>query len=114
MIIDLILDRKDGTPYRPNRFRERVAEYGETWPEMAAPILDAMEHGTDGTIKAALCQYVIENEYSPEICDYLCSVSWAMPDQINIMCADCKLYGRQCQGTTNLTYTGCVYRKTRR
>lgn len=76
MIIDLILDRKCGSSYSPKEFRRRVAEYGETWPEMAAPILEAMDNGTDGTIKAALCQYVIGNEYNPEICDYICSVSW--------------------------------------
>lgn len=77
MIIDLILDRKCGCSYSPKEFRRRVAEYGETWPEMAAPILEAMDNGTDGTVKAALCQYVIGNEYNPEICDYICSVRWA-------------------------------------
>lgn len=76
MIIDLILDRKCGSSYSPKEFRRRVAEYGETWPEMVAPILEAMDNGTDGTIKAALCQYVIGNEYNPEICDYICSVPW--------------------------------------
>ena len=77
MIIDLILDRKDGTPYRPTDFTRRLTEYGETWPEMTAPILDAFQHGTNGTIKAALCQYVIAQGYSPAICDYICSVKWA-------------------------------------
>ena len=76
MIIDLILDRKDGSSYSPKEFRRRVAEYGETWPEISAPILEALDNGTDGTIKAALCQYVIGNEYNPEICNYICSVPW--------------------------------------
>lgn len=76
MIIDLILDRKCGSPYSPKDFTRRVAEYGENWPAMAAPILDAFQYGTEGTIKAALCQYIIKQEYNPEICNYICSVSW--------------------------------------
>lgn len=114
MIIDLILDRKDGSPYSPTNFRQRLAGYGETWPEMTVPILDAFQHGTEGTIKAALCRYVMENEYNPEICDYICSVSWTMPDQINLMCASCSLFGKWCPGTKNLTYSGCIYKQTKR
>ena len=108
MIIDLILDRKDGKPYDPAAFYRDVAGYGDTWPDIADPITAAMDYGTDADVKRALCEYVRAGEYSAKICDYIESVAW-LP--LNPICTGCKARGTTCNGTTCQTWTGCIYRK---
>lgn len=76
MIIDLILDRKDGYKYNPKEFYNEVMDYGDTWPELANPITYAMDTGTDDDVKRELCGYVIKCGYNPKICDYINSVEW--------------------------------------
>jgi hypothetical protein len=76
MIIDLILDRKDGKPYSPKKFYDEVMAYGKTWPKMAYPIADAMDVGTEKQVKLALEKYITDNEYNPSIIDYINSVNW--------------------------------------
>lgn len=76
MIIDLILDRKDGKPYNPTYFYEEVKEYGEVWPEIAKPILEAMESGESGEVRLALCRYIDEQGYNPIIKNYIRRVNW--------------------------------------
>lgn len=76
MIIDLILDRKDGYKYRPKDFYDYVMDYGETWPELANPITAAMDSGTEEDVKRELCEYVIKCGYNTAICDYINSVEW--------------------------------------
>ena len=78
MIIDLILDRKDGAYYDPVEFGFQVAEYAGIF-ECAEPILKALENGTEKAVKLALCDYILSNGYNPEICSYVYSVSW-LPD----------------------------------
>lgn len=113
MIIDLILDRKDGKPYDPAAFYRDVAGYGGTWPDIADPITAAMDYGTDADVKRALCEYVRAGEYSAKICDYVQRVTWLYPDALplNPICTGCKARGTTCNGTTCQTWTGCVYRK---
>ena len=79
MIIDLILDRRGGVAYDPQQFYFDVLEYREIWPELSDPITRALDGGTEEDVKRELCKYVTENGYSPEICDYINSVSW-LPD----------------------------------
>ena len=76
MIIDLILDRKDGQKYNAREFYCDVAEYGDIWPNLAHPITRALDGGTEEDVKRALCDYVIKCGYLPEICAYINSVSW--------------------------------------
>lgn len=76
MIIDLILDRKDGQPYNPTYFYEEVKEYGEVWPEIAKPIMRAMLSDKSSEVQDALCRYVDEQDYNPAIKDYIRSVNW--------------------------------------
>lgn len=72
MIIDLILDRKDGYRYNAHEFYGEVMEYGEVGFE----ITRAMDEGTEEDVKNALCQYIDENEYNPEIKKYINYVNW--------------------------------------
>lgn len=72
MIIDLILDRKDGYRYNAHEFYGEVMEYGEVGFEITC----AMDEGTEEDVKNALCQYIDENEYNPEIKKYINSVNW--------------------------------------
>jgi len=77
MIIDLILDRKDWeeegyNTYDAKQFYDNVVAYGEIGFEIAR----ALDGGTEENVKKALCDYVINNEYNPKICDYINSVKW--------------------------------------
>jgi hypothetical protein len=72
MIVDLILDRKDGAPYDPDTFHFSVTQYGNVGHD----ITYAFTHGTSDTVAKRLCEYVIDNGYNPDICDYINSVSW--------------------------------------
>ena len=72
MIIDLILDRQDGFGYSPKEFYDEVSEYDEDGWEIAR----ALDSGTERDIKKALCDYVVNNDYNADICDYINSVKW--------------------------------------
>lgn len=76
MIIDLILDRRDGCEYSPREFYNEIMEYGRFFGEMAFKIARAMDMGEEDDVKRELCNYVIEQNYNPEICDYINSVNW--------------------------------------
>lgn len=72
MIIDCILDRKDGDPYSPEQFYRDVFEYGD----VGFDITRAMDGGTEQDVKDALKQYIDKQGYAPEIKDYIDSVEW--------------------------------------
>ena len=72
MIIDLILDRKDGDKYRPEVFYRRVYMYGE----IGFGISSAMDGGTENDVKRELCNYVVENGYDEKICEYINKEKW--------------------------------------
>lgn len=105
MIIDKILDRKDleaaiaaegctieeyqewyeslteseqdmqDTPYDTRDFYNYVHE---EWSAIGvgADILTAMDGGSEEDVKRALCKYILENDYNPQICDYINQVEW--------------------------------------
>ena len=95
MIIDLILDRQDDEndiaagythkrlfngelvplAYSPSEFYRRVREY-ETGFDFAPEITLAMDYGTESDVKIAICNYIIANDYNPEICNFVNSVNW--------------------------------------
>ena len=76
MIIDLILDRKDGVEYDPHKFFGMICEYEDNFGWTDHKISNAMESGNEQDVKRELCSYVINNGYNPEICNYINSVSW--------------------------------------
>ena len=79
MIIDMILDRKDGIPYDPGRFysyclgEESIFKFDRT-------ITRAMDYGTEDDVREALCSYVIRAGYNPDICNYVRRKKWLEPD----------------------------------
>ena len=76
MIIDLILDRKDGEQYTVKEFLQGVKRYSGTWPEMCKPIIEAFESGQDINVKRQLCLYIDNQGYNPKIKDYINGVNW--------------------------------------
>ena len=106
MIIDLILDRKESEPllalghthmvlggivetryagdeikngntiiplkYMPERFYQQVMDYGE----VGFGITAAMDGGTEEDVKRELCKYIIDNEYNPDLCNYINERTW--------------------------------------
>ena len=74
MIIDEILDRKDGAGYDPKEFYDYVSHSLGTLN--AEDIASALDSGTEADVKKALCEYVKLGEYNPAICDYINSVNW--------------------------------------
>lgn len=77
MIIDLILDRKDGVPYSAHDFyiacrgyeQLQIGTHGED-------ISIAMDYGDNKDVQRVLCQYIDRNEYNPAIKDYIRSQVW--------------------------------------
>lgn len=72
MIIDLILDRKDGEEYNARDFYYACLHYGEVGDDITC----ALDSGTEKDVKKALCDYVIDNDYNKSIYKYINSVNW--------------------------------------
>jgi len=73
MIIDKILDRKDGEQYNPKDFYHYCMGYMDG---IGDDITRAMDYGTETDVQAELCKYIVQNEYNPQICLYVCSQKW--------------------------------------
>lgn len=78
MIIDKILDRKDGEKYKAHAFYIQCLMYGDVGDGYR--ISAVMDYGEEEDVKQALCNYVLRNEYNPKICDYIRSVKWLSDD----------------------------------
>ena len=76
MIIDLILDRKDGCGYNAKEFYNEIMEYSTIFDGIGDKITFAMDYGTEKDVQKALCNYIIDNEYNPNICDFINSKNW--------------------------------------
>lgn len=76
MIVDLILDRKDGHPYRAKEFYDNVMAYEEGTDY---DISRALDGGTEKDVKKALCDYIM-GSYNPKICNYINKVQWLEDD----------------------------------
>jgi hypothetical protein len=74
MIIDIILDRKDGINYKA----KNLYNYAMGCQDVAGAtnIADSLDNGTDKQVKKALCHYIIDNDYDIDICKYINSVNW--------------------------------------
>ena len=72
MVIDLILNRKDGAPYNAHKFYREILQYGE----VGGGIAEALDSAGETGVKFALCRYVIDNGYNPAISEYIASVDW--------------------------------------
>lgn len=76
MIIDLILDRKDGEPYNPKRFYSAITGYRKTFPYITDLISLAFDYGMEEDCRRALNYYIDWGGYNPEIKMYVNSVNW--------------------------------------
>ena len=76
MIIDLILDRKDGVEYDARSFYNDVLYYESYDMGSDGGISRAMDEGEEKDVKRELCVYIDRNRYNPAIKDYINSVSW--------------------------------------
>ena len=82
MIIDLILDRKDGTPYNAIDFYRDVMEYESDF-NLDRSISSALDYGDEKAVRKALCDYVINQGYNKNICNYINDVQWLKSDVTN-------------------------------
>lgn len=80
MLIDLILDRKDGDKYVVRDLYNYVQDYTDNPDYMA--VARALDAGTETDVISALCDYISHENYNPEICDYICSVKWLEDDAV--------------------------------
>lgn len=77
MIIDVILDRRDDIKhgrdnYNARRFYADCIRYGN----VGDGITRAMDCGTEHDVKRELIRYIIENNYSMDVIDFILSVWW--------------------------------------
>jgi hypothetical protein len=76
MIIDLILDRKDGIAYNSRKFYYEIMDYEHIFFSDEYKISKALDYGSETDVKSALCNYITENQYNEDICNYINSVNW--------------------------------------
>ena len=80
MLIDMILDRRAseriGESYCAADFYRSMSEYMSDFPEIMEPILRAFDLGTEEDAKLALCRYIVEQDYNPLLCGWVCSRKW--------------------------------------
>ena len=79
MLIDIILDRKDGQAYNSRAFYNACMGYAQTFP-CCLPVVRALDGGTEQDVISELCNYIQEQGYNPEICKYVASVKWLEDD----------------------------------
>lgn len=77
MIIDLILDRKDGYPYNAHEFYNDIRDYERLGVGThGEDISIAMDYGDNRDVQRVLCQYIDRNKYNSSIKDYIRSQEW--------------------------------------
>lgn len=81
MIIDDILDRKDGSNYNAKEFYDYVLTWCDDEDDVGTEIARAIESGSEEAVKKALCNYIKDQGYNPKICNYINSVNW-LEDEI--------------------------------
>jgi len=74
MIIDSILNRKDGKEYVPKDFYNEMMQYGVIGNGFK--IAEAMDNGTEEDVKYALCRYIEKEGYNLKIFNYINSQNW--------------------------------------
>ena len=76
MLVDLILDRRDGASYSPSEFEDEVKECCDTFPSYI-PVYKALICGSEDEVKDELCRYIDDEWYgSPLVRDYILSNVW--------------------------------------
>ena len=80
MIIDIILDRKEGEhtgeKYDPRAFYRAILGWIDLNPKPAGEITAAMDYGTNKDVRAALCRYIDAGDYNPALKDWINAREW--------------------------------------
>lgn len=76
MIIDLILDRKDGKEYNPKAFYYNVKKYFNVFPEITKPIINAFHDKNEDNIQLELGYYIINEGYDTGLLEYILKNKW--------------------------------------
>ena len=80
MIIDIILERKEGEEageeYDVRAFYDAISEWVGRNPVFAADISTAMDCGTNEDVHAELCRYIAAGWYNPALKDWINSREW--------------------------------------
>lgn len=74
MIIDVILDRKDGVEYDAREASKYM--YDEAVIFEFDYLVRALDSGTNKDVQDALCKYIDKNDYNPDLKDYIRSQIW--------------------------------------
>ena len=80
MIIDYILDRKEGTPYRAHDFYNYAMAESECFNGMFDGLTRAMDFGEEEDVRRELNAYIKNQGYNTEICKYVDNVKWLEDD----------------------------------
>jgi len=81
MIVDCILDRKDGKRYDPYDFYHSMLMYGNGEVDSFGSLISyCMDYFGESMVRKALCEYIDGNDYNPSIKDYINSVNWLIAD----------------------------------
>lgn len=75
MIIDLILDRKDGFGYDAKEAYDYINKEEQMF-QLDSGIAKAMDCGTNKDVQEALCRYIDGQGYNHNLCKYIRSVRW--------------------------------------
>lgn len=76
MIVDIILDRRDGEPYSQQAFLDYAID-GEY-----ESVAKALMTNDESVIKQTLKDYLDNNQFNPEIGEYIDSVNWVVGDGV--------------------------------
>ena len=89
MIIDLILDRKEGKnkiikdgklyttkEYNARQFYNNVMNYYSIFPEIVEPVANALDGGTNEDVQKELSLYIEKNGYNLDLIKYIKRVDW--------------------------------------
>lgn len=74
MIIDLILDKRDGEKVELSDIYNQAMIWEMDY------ISRALDSGDENDIKNALCDYIDNNNYNPQIKDFIIKTTWLEED----------------------------------
>ena len=80
MVIDYILDRRDGKKYKALDFYRYAMQESSCLDGMFDGLTKAMDYGTEEDVRRELNAYIKNEGYNPEICEYIDSVKWLEND----------------------------------
>ena len=87
MIIDIILDRKEGAiDYAPETHLKAIYDYATD--ARMSDIARALDSGNENDVKAALMRYITVCGYPLDLLDYIASVRWTSEDDATAVAAE--------------------------